>query len=197
MILETQAAHLLNVFGGMFTTKQALDEGVSNTALGRMVRNKLIERVGPGVYSNPDGFEDEFLLAQMRFNSGIFCRETALYLYNLTDRTPNFMEMTFPWGYNNSKLEELRIVPYYQIPSLINMGVTTVTTPYGNQVKTFDMDRTICDIVRAPHASDDETIKNAMQAYVMRPEKNLLNLMKYAKALRVENKIQEDIGVLL
>lgn len=197
MKLQQQADFLLGKYNGMFTTRQARAAQISYTALSRMVEKSLIERVGPGVYADPATFEDEFVLAQSRFSKGIFCNETALFLYEMTDKTPNYLEMNFPQGYNNPILRELRIIPYYQVSSLINLGVSTAKTPYGNHVRVYDVERTMCDIVRPPHVAQDEIIRNAFQLYVKRPQKNLPKLMGYARALRVDKKIQEYLGVLL
>ena len=37
---------------------------------------------------------------QARFKKGIFSNETALFLWDLTDRTPNRYDMTFSHNYN-------------------------------------------------------------------------------------------------
>ncbi|ANK59127.1 MULTISPECIES: type IV toxin-antitoxin system AbiEi family antitoxin domain-containing protein [Loigolactobacillus] len=197
MVLTDQAQLLLTKYNGIFTAKQALLEGIVSSILSRMVKQGLIERVGPGVYIDPTSFEDEFALAQLRFTKGIFCRETALHLYDLTDKTPNFLEMTFPRGYNSPHFEELRIRPYWQIETLRRLGVTTVKTEYGNRVAVYGIERTLCDIIRSPHIAQDEIIRNAMQAYVKRSDRNLIQLMHFAKLLKVEEKMRTYMGVLL
>ncbi|KRM78824.1 hypothetical protein FC84_GL000303 [Lapidilactobacillus dextrinicus DSM 20335] len=197
MILSDKVDKLLVKYNGTFTRKQALSEEVSDSLLTRMVKEELIERVGPGIYIDPASFEDEFLVAQLRLSKGIFCKETALYLYDMTDRTPNFMEMNFPKGYKSNYFDELRIKPYRQVNSLHDMGITTVKTPYGNKVQVYDVERTLCDIIRPPHVAQEEVIRNAMQAYIKRPEKNLNRLVRYAKELKVDAKIKTYMGVLL
>lgn len=197
MLLYEQAKFLLTKYNGIFTRHQAVSEGIASSLLSRMVKQELIERVGPGIYSDPASFDDEFFIAQLRLSKGIFCKETALYLYDMTDRTPNFMEMNFPKGYKSNYFDELRIKPYRQVNSLYDMGITTVETPYGNKVQVYDVERTLCDIIRPPHVAQEEVIRNAMQTYVKRPEKNLNRLIRYAKELKVDAKIKTYMGVLL
>ncbi|MCS8602156.1 abortive infection protein [Lactiplantibacillus pentosus] len=196
MTLYNQAKVLLHKYNGTFTRRQAISEGIVAPSLSRMVEQELIERVGPGIYADPMSFEDEFLIAQLRLSRGIFCKETALYLYNMTDRTPNFMEMAFPKGYKSNYFDELRIKPYRQIDALYGMGITTIETPYGNQVRVYDIERTLCDIIRPPHVAQDEVVRQAMQGYVQRPEKDFNRLMKYAKNLKVDAKIKTYMSVL-
>ncbi len=197
MSLYEQAKFLLTKYNGIFTRHQAVSEGIASSLLSRMVKQELIERVGPGIYSDPASFDDEFFIAQLRLSKGIFCKETALYLYDMTDRTPNFMEMNFPKGYKSNYFDELRIKPYRQVNSLYDMGITTVETPYGNKIQVYDVERTLCDIIRPPHVAQEEVIRNAMQTYVKRPEKNLNRLIRYAKELKVDAKIKTYMGVLL
>ena len=44
---------------------------------------------------------------------------------------------------------------------------------------------------------DKEVFNKAIQSYVKDPHKNIPNLMEYAKALRVQKKVNDLIGVWL
>ena len=79
MSLVDQANFLLEKYNGSFTARQALEEGIASSILSRMVKQELLERVGPGIYNDPQRFEDEFLIAQLRLNKGIYSLNTALY----------------------------------------------------------------------------------------------------------------------
>ena len=46
-------------FGGMISTKQVLDLGISKQTLTNYVRSGKIERVGSGIYMLPDTIEDD------------------------------------------------------------------------------------------------------------------------------------------
>lgn len=197
MRIKYQAKELLEKYDGLFTSKQAFSEGITSSILSRMVKVQLLERVGPGIYMDPNIFEDEFFVAQLRLRKGIFYKETALHLYNMTDRTPNYMEMNFPRGYKSNFFDDLRIKPYRQIKSLYNLGIKTIQTPYGNQVRTYNLERTLCDIVRSPHEAQKEIIGAAFRTYVERNDRDLNKLLYYAKELKVERKIKTYLGVLL
>ena len=64
-------------------------------------------------------------------------------------------------------------------------------------VRIYDRDRTICDILRNMGKMDKEIFNKAVQGYVRDTQKNIPNLMKYAKELRVQRKVKELIGVWL
>ena len=64
-------------------------------------------------------------------------------------------------------------------------------------VRIYDRDRTICDVLRNMNKMDREIFNKAIQGYVKDPKKNVPNLMEYAKVLRVQKKVKELIGVWL
>ena len=69
-------------------------------------------------------------------------------------------------------------------------------SPGGYPVSVYDMERTVCDIIRKRSEMDVSAFNYALTEYVKRKEKNLNRLMEYAKAMRLEKKIRETMGVL-
>lgn len=52
------------------------------------------------MYQLAEVWDDEMYQLQIRYKKGIFSGETALFLSDLTDRTPIRFHMTFPLKYN-------------------------------------------------------------------------------------------------
>lgn len=67
----------------------------------------------------------------------------------------------------------------------------------SHKVRIYDRDRTICDVLRNMNKMDKEIFNKAVQGYVKDPKKNIPNLMKYAKVLRVQKRVKDIIGVWL
>lgn len=197
MSLVDQANFLLEKYNGSFTARQALEEGIASSVLSRMVKQELLERVGPGIYNDPQRFEDEFLIAQLRLNKGIYSLNTALYFYDMTDYTPRHLDMNFPRGYHSQYIKSLNVRPSWQVESLYNLGINTVRTPCGNLVRTYDIERTLCDIIQPHHMVQDEIIRDALHVYVRRRGKDLNQLLWYAKKLRVYAKMRDYMTILL
>ena len=86
---------------------------------------------------------------------------------------------------------------YFVKPELFDMGKTELTTPMGNQVIGYDLERTICDIVRSRNKVGTETFHAAMKMYVKRKDKDFNKLYLYAKELRVQKIINNYLEVLL
>ena len=75
--------------------------------------------------------------------------------------------------------------------------ITSVKTIYGNEVRAYDIDRTVCDIVRRKEEMDVQVFQTAMKGYMAGNQKNLHRLMAYAKALRVDRRIKDYTEMML
>ena len=80
---------------------------------------------------------------------------------------------------------------------VLDRGVVEVRTMYGNAVRAYDLERTLCDMVRGQRIVDEQILNPAMKAYVRRRDRNIPKLLGYARELGVEGKIQAYVRVLL
>ena len=81
---------------GIITTAMAVDELLPRGSLKYLVDIGELVKVSRGVYVLPEAWEDEYVSLQSRYKRGIFSLDTALFLHDLTDRTPSKFYMTFP-----------------------------------------------------------------------------------------------------
>ena len=58
-------------------------------------------------------------------------------------------------------------------------------TPYGNKVKIYDLERTICDIIRNKKKIEIALFTDSMKRYVERKDRNSIKLHKYAQLFAV------------
>ncbi|HIW89095.1 MAG TPA: type IV toxin-antitoxin system AbiEi family antitoxin domain-containing protein [Candidatus Ligilactobacillus excrementipullorum] len=183
--------------GGQINAKQAEQLGVSARTLRNMYAHDELERLAPGVYISPFELGDDFASLQYRLSKGIFFKDSALFLWGMIDRTPARYEMNFPlpYSYGLKKNEPLKI--YRQSEKLYQIGITEVKTPGGNMVRVYDIERTLCDILRQRDRSDSETIKQAMNSYIAMNDKNISRLVEYANLFHVRDEVQKYMEVLL
>lgn len=183
--------------GGLVTTAQVAGVGIPRARISDMVKAGELERVQRGVYRLMDAWEDEFLAAQLRFPRGILSDETALYLHGYTDRAPFQLTMTFPRSYGATKAREAGIEVRTCADEVLGLGLTTIRTPYGNEVSAYDLERALCDIVRGRRVVDMQVVNPAMKQYVRSGERDVQKLLGYARALGVEKKIRNYLEMLL
>lgn len=183
--------------GGLITSRQVTEAGIPRSRIFEMVERGELERVERGIYYLSGSWEDEFEVAQLRFPRGVFSDETALFLLDFTDRTPERLTMTFPRSYNATKAREAGIEVRTCANACLSLGVTEVRTPLGNKVKAYDLERTLCDLLRGRKTVDVQVVGPAMRAYVRKHDKNLRKLLGYARLLGVEKKMRSQLEVLL
>jgi len=194
---EAAIQEILKNNNGIVTTKQVTEYGIPRRCLSAMVESGTIYRVERGIYALPEVWEDELFFMQYRFSKGIFSHETALYLHGMTDRTPIRYTMTFPFGYNTGNVKKHGIIAKLSTVETYDLGIITVPSPSGNTVKLYDIERTVCDIVKARHRADIQVINQAMKVYASSKNKDIAKLMNYAERLRVKPKVLKYMEVLL
>lgn len=182
---------------GTVTTAMVVAAGFSRGNIQYLVDKGMIEKSARGVYILPEVWDDEIFNLQNRFKRGIYSHETALFLWDLTDRTPNRYHMTFPVNYNLTKPKQENIRCVQCKKALYDLGIADVTTPGGNTVKAYSAERTLCDILRPNSRVDIQVVTEAFKHFIARTDKNIPVLSEYAKILKVETRLRSYLEVLL
>ncbi|MCM1500630.1 MAG: type IV toxin-antitoxin system AbiEi family antitoxin domain-containing protein [Clostridium sp.] len=182
---------------GTVTTAMVVAAGFSRGNIKYLVDKGVIEKSARGVYILPQFWDDEIFNLQNRFKRGIYSHETALFLWDLTDRTPNKYHMTFPMNYNMTKPKEENIRCIQCKKELYDLGISEVSTPGGNIVKAYNVERTLCDLLRPRNHVDIQVVTEAFKHYATGTNKNIPILSEYAKILKVEAKLRSYLEVLL
>jgi len=196
MAYENMLIDLAKQNNGIITAKMATEAGILNGSIKYLVDNGKLERVARGVFVLPDAWEDEFVTWQSKYKRGIYSLDTALFLLDLTDRTPGKFNMTFPSKYNVSNPKKDGIICNSLKFDIYNEGIIELKTPMGNMVKAYNAEKTLCDILRIRNRVDIQVVSEAFKRYVSQPA-NIPLLSKYAKMLKVEDKLRSYIEVLL
>ncbi len=187
----------LQEYGGMISTKQVLDLGISKTTLTNYVRAGKIERVGTGVYMLPDTIEDDLYSLSLHSKWIIFSHDTALFLNHLAERTPFTHTITIP---SNASLPgSMRQICncHYIKPEFYQLGAMIQRTTFGHEVPCYNPERTICDLIRNRSAFSVELISEAVKAYAGSQEKDLNLLSEYAEKLHILKALKPYLEVLL
>ena len=182
---------------GIVTSAMVSSAGFPRGCLKYLSDTGKLEKTARGVYVIPSVWEDEFVNIQNRFKKGIFSLETALFLWELTDRTPIKFHMTFPQTYNLTSPKNEGIICNSVVKSIYALGITDVKTPSGNTVKAYNIERTLCDILKKCNHSDIQIITDTFKQYVHHRDKNIPLLSEYSKILKVEKKLRTYLEVLL
>lgn len=178
-------------------TADAVSAGVTRTALGDFVRKSGLERVAHGLYMSSDAWDDGIFVIQTRYPNAVFSHETALYLLGLAEREPMPVSLTLKAGTNAAGLTLQGIKVYKVKEELFGEGIIIVNSPSAHQVRTYNAERTVCDLFRNRRNIEVQDFQSAVRNYVRSKEKNIPQLMRYAKAFSVEKRIRQYLEVLL
>lgn len=192
-----QLDHLLESQNGLLRTEQAMSAGITKPVFYNYVHSKELERVAHGIYLSKDAWVDSMYLLHLRFSHAVFSHETALFFHDLTDREPLQYTVTVKTGYNPTNLKEEGVQVFTIKVELHEVGLTTLQTPFGHDVPVYDMERTICDLLRSRSRIEKQAIRDALRIYASRRNKNLRTLMRYAELFRVEKILRPYLEVLL
>lgn len=197
MDYTAELAAIAKEYGGIIDTKISEQRGISKAMLSKLCKENRIHRIVRGQYILPDDMHDELFSISKRSDNIIFSHETALYLHGISDRTPFEHTITAPSGCVPSAAIKSECKVYYIKPELFELGKTTLKTPAGNDVFAYDLERTICDVIRSRNKIGTETFLAALKMYAASPKKDLNKLNNYAKKMRVSNILRHYLEVLL
>ncbi len=181
----------------MITTSKVVELGFSKAILTNYVKEGLIERVRQGQYILPDAIHDDMYTLSKRSDNIIFSHDTALFLLGLSERTPFVHSVTIPSSTSLPQSIKYEVECYYIKPELHSIGVIDIKTTFGNNVRCYNMERTICDVLRSRSRLDDEVVITALKLYAKHDKKDLNLLSKYAKDFKVIKVLMKYMEVLL
>lgn len=197
MTKSEKILEMANDNNGYVSAKEVRKVNINSTELTRLVKENKLERISRGIYCTPDSFHDDYYKIQSKSKNCIYSHATALYFYDLSDRTPVRLDLTVPVGYNGSLRNMKNIDLHYTKKEYLELGLTTIESPFGMEIKIYDIERTICDIVKNKKKMDIEIFTKALQKYSRTKTKDLNKLMRYAKKLNVDKKVREYMEVLI
>ena len=188
---------ILNLFkNGYLTTKDVVSNNIPRIYLTKLVKDDKIERVSRGVYIKKNVLVDEFIILQSKSKTAIYSNTTALYLYGFSNRVPIKYDITINNGYNGTLQKDSNVNLFYTKKELLNLGVTNYKLDSGNIIRVYDLDKTICDIIKNKKKIDAEIFNKAIRVYFYSNKKNTLKLYEYAKKMNIYNKVRDIFEVL-
>ena len=186
-------------YGYVMTTAELQAEKLYYADIQLMMSEGLIEKVKRGFYHWIEDWNgNEVMIINRLFPDAVLCMETALFHYGYSDRNPAEWSIAIDKNVSKQRTKiDYPFVKAYRIePALLSLGETNGEINF-TQVRIYDRDRTICDVLRNMNKMDKEVFNKAIQRYVKDSKKNIPNLMQYAKALRVQKRVKDLIGVWL
>lgn len=181
---------------GYITREDVDNANIPSWFLSDFVKKNNLNKIAPGFYADDSYIVDNYYILQRRYPKYIFAGLSALYLLGLTDKIPTDIEVNAPQNYHPSrnKIDSL-IVHKISKAKVYELGIKEVKTMFGNIVRTYDEERTICDVIKHRGKYDGETFIKAIKFYI-KTSNNQSKLFKYARELGIEKKVYEVMEVV-
>lgn len=180
------------------TPKIAERNGISKYKFYEYVRENGLEQVYRGIYSTESDWIDELYVLHQRCPNAVFSHDEAFYYHGLTDREPFIHTLTIYSGYNAHRLIADGSCKVYTVKrELLDVGKIMVKDNCGNMIPMYNLERTVCDLIRSRSNIEIQDFTAVLKTYVSRTDKDLNLLMKYAKQFRVDNILRRYMEVLL
>lgn len=164
---------------GYFRIRAVEDRGIHRFEAYQFLSESNLRKVAKGVYVTKNTDVDWEYIIQLRAQRAVISHESALFLYGVLDR-PYQVTVTVPQGYNFSRLQEKGVKIITCNKELLDYGMIEMKTGYGHTVRTYDMHRTMIDILRKAKHLHPGVLEQAERYYYSLPECNPDRLLEYA-----------------
>ncbi|MGI6145724.1 MAG: hypothetical protein GX092_06525 [Clostridia bacterium] len=184
--------------GGILKTSELNEFGLSSRQIKRLLDDEIITKIKRGYYELTDYVVREEVIIARLFPQAVIFLESALCHYDYTDRIPLGWQIAVDRYSKTTQysIDYPLIEPYYLEPKFLDIGVDIIEVD-GIEVKIYNRDRTICDVLRYEKKLEKEVFNNAIDRYIVDSKKNLRKLFEYAEIFNIKNKVQTYIGMWL
>lgn len=182
---------------GVISTKMVTELGIPRIYLSELIKKGMLERYKRGIYISTQSNNDKMYCFQMRFSQMKFSHESALFLHQYIEKMPEQPIVTVKTGTNTKNLMNNGARVHSIRQNLYTLGEAEIKTCYGRSVQTYNIERSICDIIRSRSRINSEIIVNTVKKYNDSPEKDLSKLIAYAEKLKVEKILDNYFKFLL
>ncbi|MBK5252255.1 MAG: type IV toxin-antitoxin system AbiEi family antitoxin domain-containing protein [Peptostreptococcaceae bacterium] len=181
--------------GGILKTAQLNQLGLGSRQIKRLLEQGKLSKIKQGFYELSDEVNAEEAIIARLFPYAVIFLESALLHYNYIDRIPPAWQIAVDRDSEKSQydIDYPYIKPFYQEYKFLSVGLTSIVIN-GVNVRIFDRDRTMCDVMRYERKLEKEVFSNAVMRYIRDSKKNIRHLFEYAEIFNIKRKVESQIG---
>lgn len=165
--------------------------------LKKLVGMGEVTQIKRGLYRLNSGNSGSELAEVCRiFAPGVICLFSAWQFYNLSTFVPSVHHLTIP---GKAKLVLPAYPPiklYYWYGVSYDLGKTEIKFR-GQTICIYDLEKSVCDAIKFRNKVGSDVASEVLKNYLKRNDRNIDLLMRYARLLRVEHILQQNLKVLL
>ncbi|WP_411348581.1 Abortive infection protein AbiEi [Paenibacillus sp. WLX2291] len=183
---------------GIMDSASLVKKGFNSYNLNKLEKMGVITKIKRGLYALPDVKKElpDMVEAALYVPKGVICLYSALAHHELGTFTPS--EYNFAISRKQSK-PSLPIYPpirlHYFDNDTFGIGIEEVDIN-GYLVKVYDLERTICDVIKFRNKLDANIVKESLKQYFTNKKIDYNKLMQYAEKMRVKFILNNYLEVL-
>jgi predicted transcriptional regulator of viral defense system len=178
---------------------EALSAGISRRTLYLLRDNGVIEQVSRGVYrlsGLPSLSQPDKTVVALRVPHAVVCLTSALSFHEITTQIPSAVDIAVLTGTTIPRISYPPIRIYRLREPSFGAGITEHLID-GVTIKIYDVEKTLCDCFKFRGQLGMDVVLEALRLYHERKPLKITNLMKYARACRVEKIIHPYLEAML
>lgn len=193
--MENSLLTALESKGPVFRTRDLHSQGLTNYQISKLIDEGAIEKLYQGVYTLSDFKSLQITDINVIVENGIVSLTSAAFYYKLTDKDEGRITVTLKRDQKPPKIPYDLFAYYYTTSKFFDIGLQ-ILDQNGRTVKIYDVERTVCDIIRHRSKYNSMLVREVVESYLARDDVNIKKLLGYAKQLRVESVVSQYLEIL-
>lgn len=190
-------SELMDKNNGFLQTDAVTKANIPRVYIKEMEKRGELYKAERGIYLKVGTVDDELYRTIMKYKGVIFSHGTAMKLHGMLKDYEAQPTVTVKTGINPTKLKQRGYKVFTIKDDLMDVGAIMMETPQGNTVKTYTIERTVCDIVRSRNQLGDNLLALTLNEYFTKEDRDEEKLMEMAEIFHICNIIEDYKRVLI
>lgn len=181
------------------TTDTALQLGVHPRDLYAWRDAGELVELSRGVFRRadaPPASDPDALAIAYRAPRAVVCCISAAAVHELTDEMPAVVQIAVPKRAHTPTIDYPPVQVFRFDESHFTVGLTSFEAAPGEDVRVYDAERTVVDLMRLRHRFGEPIAHAALHRYLDAPRPRPALLLDYAKQLRVLGPVRAALDVM-
>ena len=197
-IIYDRVACIADNTNNYILTKDLLQEGITNRQIANLQKEGCLEKIINGLFwytGNGQEKPSDYKAVEIgKVNPhAVICAETSCYLQGLIDIEPNVFTVATRRSDRQGMNMPFATRRHYFSDSYFDDNIIIVDTAYGSY-RMYDLERSVCDCIRFREEIQPVIYEKIILNHKkMQEEAMVKRMLAYAKAMKFEKKLREDI----
>ncbi|MDZ7878627.1 MAG: hypothetical protein U5L45_13190 [Saprospiraceae bacterium] len=173
-----------------------MKSGINHYQINALLDNGSIIKLKHGIYKWQTDEVNEWADIKHLVPYGVLCLFTTALHYELTTFVSSTYHIAIPKKAKIILPDYPPIQLYYWDTVAFTLGIVE-TVIQETTIKVYDLEKTVCDILRFRNKVGIDIAKEVLKNYLKRPDRNLAKLNEYARQLNISTVLSNFLTILL